>query len=28
VTAPVETSVFVPVTHYDVSVTSRPAKNI
>jgi len=28
VTAPVEISMFVPVTHYDVSVTSRLAKNI
>jgi len=27
-TAPVETSKFVPVTHYDVSITSRLAKNI
>jgi len=26
--APVETSKFVPVTHYDVSITLRLAKNI
>jgi len=28
VTAPVETSKLVPVTHYTVSITSRLAKNI
>jgi len=27
-TAPVETIKLVPVTHYDVSITSRLAKNI